>query len=60
MKDWLKRTLNHLFGKTLEEERKKTASVINDARCTVQETKAMLDGEANWLRPIGRKTCDGK
>jgi hypothetical protein len=60
MKDWLKRKWNHLIGKTLEEERKKTAYVINDARCTVRETQAMLDGEANWLRPAGRTTCDGK
>jgi hypothetical protein len=59
MKDWLKTVFKRLVGITLEEERQKTDQVINQARCTVRDSRAMLNGEDYWLIPE-RKSCDDR
>jgi hypothetical protein len=56
----LKSLLKLWSGEMFEEEKDKSREDLKDAKEAIKETRAMLDGEDNWLLPTGRKICDGK
>ena len=57
---WI-RTLTDIWsGDFWKEERERSREVLEDARRAVNESRAMLDGEDDWLIPLGRRRryCD--
>ena len=57
---WLKTLIRFWKGELIEEEKRRSQEEVDEARNVIAESRAMLNGEANWLRPIQRKSCDGE
>ena len=57
---WLKTLIRFWRGELIEEEKRRSQEAVDEARNVIAESCAMLDGEAGWLRPIQRKSCDGE
>ena len=57
---WLRTLVDIWSGDFWREEREKSREVLEDARRVVNESRAMLDGEDDWLIPLERRRryCD--